>query len=69
MVLFHAGPGSRELAIVGISSKDNEGIILLNNPFKMYSWSSVCPNDWDDENADVACRQLGFLGGTSTSYT
>lgn len=68
-LLLHADPASGEAAVVGISSKDNEGIVVLNSPFKTHSWSSVCPTAWDDGDADVVCRQLGFLGGVSTLYT
>ena len=27
-------------------------------------WGWICDNDWDDTNAEVACRQLGFAGGS-----
>ena len=25
------------------------------------TWSTVCAEDWDDRDADVACGQIGFL--------
>ena len=28
-------------------------------------WVSACARDWDKEDADVICRQLGFLDGAA----
>ena len=28
-------------------------------------WKTVCSNMWDDEEASVACRQIGFAGISS----
>lgn len=33
-----------------------------------YGWSSICPDGFDDSDAAVLCRKLGYDGGTSRSY-
>ena len=31
-------------------------------------WLTICPTEWDNIDAEVVCRSLGYDGGTSTTY-
>ena len=40
-------------------SNGSEGVVEL---CLNYTWTPVCGDKWDDSEAAVACRQLGFAG-------
>ena len=60
-------PHDSEVILVGMSGSDSEGIVALYNTSN-YRWSTICNTGWDNSDADVVCKQLGFKGGASTSY-
>ena len=33
------------------------------------NWNTLVLTDWEDTSADVACKQLGFLGGSTLFVT
>ena len=30
-----------------------------------YNWRPICGDEWTEQEAEVACRQLGFKGGVT----
>ena len=45
----------------GSPSTDNNGRIEL---FKGGKWGSICSKGFNDKSAGVACKQMGFDGGS-----
>ena len=47
------------MRLVGGSSYGEGAVEVCRNQ----QWGRVCDDDWDDNEAGVVCRQLGFPGG------
>ena len=54
-----------EIRLAG-STNEREGRVEI-----LYQgiWGTICDNEWNDIDATVACRQLGFLNGTAAGQT
>ena len=61
-------PANGDVRLVAVTSSDNEGLVEMFYPHRAYGWSTVCSNNWDDIEADIVCKQLGYLAGKSKIY-
>ena len=57
-----------DIRLVGVSTSDGEGLVEIYHPLRAYKWSTLCTNDWDDTEAKIVCKQLGYETGKSKHY-
>lgn len=60
-----SSPGLR-LRLAGHPRKHNEGRIEL---FHRGEWGTICDDDFSISNANVLCRQLGFVSATGWTHS
>ena len=49
--------------IVGAPASSQEGVVQV---FYNNTWGWVCDEQWDKQNADVVCRELGLTNSSAT---
>ena len=54
-------PAAAARLVEGQSTR--EGLVQV---YYNKTWGWVCPDKWDKQNADVACRMMGFPGSLSS---
>ena len=53
-------PSQGDVRLIG-STDSSKGIVEVYTDY--YGWSTLCTDDWDDTDATVVCKSLGFAGG------
>ena len=60
MIYFSIDPSPNEVRLIG-STDSLSGVVEIYS--SLYGWSTICTDSWDDSDAVVACRSLGYNTG------
>jgi len=62
--LFWIASFTSDVRLIG-STADTAGVVEY---YDGSNWVTICPTEWDDTDAVVVCRSLGYDGGTVMTY-
>ena len=61
--MHFVGCSNGDIRLVGGNTTSGRVEICFNN-----TWGTVCDDEWDNTDASVVCRQLGYGWSMNTNY-